>query len=370
MTPELVAVRSAVRAILAKFDTDYWRRQDEQRSFPEEFFQTMAEGHYLGTLIPETYGGSEAGPAVASVIIEEINRAGGDAVTINAQMSICGTLVRHGSEDQKTRYLPGIAAGTIRCLSVAATESGSGADMANLQSTARQDGDGWVLNAKKIFISLAEHTRLLLLLVNSERGPTLFLLDRDNIGDELELHPQPMIVNRMTTTLFIDELCVPQSAIVGQPGQGSSCLMGGFAPRRIFAAAEAIGNARFLLDVSLQHAKTRETFNRVIGRNQEVQYPLAQAYAKVEASDLMRWEALRVLDAGEDAGGRSALAKILSSEAAWETARAAMTTFGGWSLTSDLPIERKLRESTVFVFNNLLLGYVAERVLGLPKAIE
>jgi acyl-CoA dehydrogenase len=353
---------------MRRFDADYWRKQDEARSFPEEFFTTMGQAGYFGTLIPEADGGTDAGAAVASVVIEEINRSGGDAATINAQMAICGTLVRHGDDGQRQRYLPGIADGSVRCLSVAATENDSGADMSQLSSSARRDGSEWVLDAQKIFISMVEHTHLLLLLVSADDGPTLFLLDTREIGQGLEIHKQPMIVNRMTTTLFVDGLRVPDTARVGDPGKGLSCLMGGFAPRRIFAAAEAIGNARFLLDHSLEHAKSRQTFNRPIGQNQGVQYPLAQAYAKVEASDLMRWDALRVLAEGGDAGPRSALAKVLSSEAAWETARAAMTTFGGWALASDMPVERKLRESTVFVFNNMLLSYISQKVLGLPKA--
>jgi len=219
-----------------------------------------------------------------------------------------------------------------------------------------------------MFISMAEHTRLLLLLVSSEAGPTLFLVDVEEAKGHLEVRPMPMVVNRMTTSLFVDGLRVPDTARVGEPGEGLTCLMRGFALRRILAAAESIGNARFLLDKSLEQAKSRHTFNRPIGQNQGVQYPLAQAYAKVEAADLMRWDALRELRTGVDAGGRSALAKILASEAAWEMGRAALTAFGGWALASEMHIERKLRDCTVFVFNNMLLSYVSQRVLDLPKA--
>ncbi len=349
------------------YDPDYWLEIDKERSFPTQFFDTMGEAGYFGTMIPDEWGGTDAGPEAASIIVEEINRAGGDAAAINAQMSICGTIVRHGSHEQKL-LLPDIAAGKVRCLSVAATEADSGADMSSLQSSAVLDGDTWVLEAKKMFISMAEHTDLLLVLVTTDAGPTLFLLRTEEVANALEVRPLPMIVNRMTTTLFVDGARLPSSALIGAPGQGLDCLMGGFAPRRILAAAEAIGNARFMLDRSLEHAKERQTFNRPIGQNQGVQYPLALAYAKVEAADLMRADALRLLVKGKEAGARSALAKILSSEAAWETARAAMTTFGGWALTSEMHIERKLRESTVFVFNNMLLTYVAQRVLGLPKA--
>lgn len=362
-------VRSALRATIARFGPEYWRDLDAERAFPTELWETMAEAGYFGTLIPTIYGGVEAGVGVASVVIEEINRAGGDATTVNAQMAICGTLVRDGNDAQRQKYLPGVATGKIRFLSVAATEPDSGADMRTLESTAKRDGNDWILTAKKVLISLAEHTRMIILLVQCDEGPTCFLLDREEVGEHIELRPIELITNRMTTMLFIDELRVPDSARLGPLGEGLQCLMKGFAPRRVFAAAESIGNARFMLDRSLEHAKTRRTFNRFIGENQGVQYPLAQAFAKVEAADLMRWDCVRLIEgASPDAGGRSALAKVLASEAAWETARAALTTFGGWGLAAEYHIERKLRDTTVFVFNNLLLSYISQRVLGLPKA--
>lgn len=365
--PEIVEIRTQVRRLMQRFGVDYWRRIEAERAFPDDFFAAAGEQGYFGTLLPLEQGGSGAGPSAASVIIEEINRAGGDATAVNAQMAICGTLLRDGSEAQRA-YLPGVASGEIRCLGVAATEPDSGADMRTLKSSARRDGDDWIVDAQKVFISLAQQTRLILLLVQSADGPTLFLLDREEVGDRIELHPVDMVVNRLTTSLFIDGLRVPDSARIGAPGAGLTCLMKGFAPRRIFAAAECIGNARFLLDLSLEHAKQRVTFDRVIGSNQGVQYPLAQAYARVEAADLMRWDALRQLASGEDAGPRSAMAKLLASEAAWETGRAAMTAFGGWALASEVHVERKLRDSMVFVFNNMLWSYLAERGLGLPKA--
>ncbi len=253
--PEIAAVREQVQRWMRGFDRDYWRRIDAERAFPADFFASAAEQGYFGTLIPTQHAGTAAGPAVASVIIEEINRAGGDATTVNAQMAICGTILRDGSDEQRRSYLPGIASGAIRCLAVAATESDSGADMRALKSRARREGDHWILDAQKVFISLAEHTRLLLLLVDTDEGPTVFLLDRDEVGEAVELHPVEMVVNRLTTSLFIDGLRVADTARVGAVGQGLACLMKGFAPRRIYAAAECIGNARFLLDTSLAHAR-------------------------------------------------------------------------------------------------------------------
>lgn len=360
-------VRAALGPTLQRFGPDYWREQDAAKSFPTAFFDTIGEAGYFGTFIPEAYGGADAGARVASVLVEEINRAGGDASSVNAQMSICRTLVLHGTEEQKQRYLPAVASGEIRFLTVAATEPDSGANMDELSSTARRDGDDWVLNASKVLISFAEHTRLMILLARAEEGTTLFLLDLDDVRDRVEMHPIDLVAHRMTSSLFIDELRVPDRQRIGQVGEGLACLMRGFVIRRVLAASEAIGNARFLLDQSIEYAKTRKTFGQLIGVNQGIQYPLVQAYTRVEAADMIRWDVLDRVDEGQDAVVRSAMAKVLASEAAWETTRAALTTFGGWGLASEYHVERKLREGTVYVFNNLLMNLIADRGLGLPK---
>jgi acyl-CoA dehydrogenase len=360
-------VRAALGPALQRFGPDYWREQDAAKTFPIEFFDTIGEAGYFGTFIPEAYGGLDAGARVASVLVEEINRAGGDAASVNAQMAICRTLVLYGTEEQKQTYLPGVASGDIRFLTVAATEPDSGANMAELASTARRDGDDWVINASKVLISFAEHTRLMILLARADEGTTLFLLDLDELGDKVEMHPIDLVAHRMTSSLFIDDLRVRDSTRIGPVGEGLACLMKGFVIRRVLAASEAIGNARFLLDRSIEYAKTRKTFNQLIGVNQGIQYPLVQAYSKVEAADLMRWDVLDLVDRGEDAVPRSAMVKVLASEAAWETSRAALTTFGGWGLASEYHVERKLREGAVYVFNNLLMNLIADRALGLPK---
>lgn len=359
-------VRAAIRPTLERFGPDYWRDQDARKTFPKQFFETIGSLGYFGTFVPEPYGGVNAGAVVASTLVEEINRSGGDAACINAQMTICRTLVLHGSEEQKSRYLPGVASGAIRFLTVAATEPDSGANMTDLSSTARRDGDGWIIDAQKVLISFAEETRMVILLASAEEGATLFLLDLEEIGSQVEIHPIDLVANRLTATLFIDELRVRDSVRLGPAGQGLACLMQGFAIRRVLAASEAIGNGRFLLDRSIEYAKTRKTSDRLIGEHQGVQYPLVQAYSKVEAADLMRWDALARIERGDEANGRSALAKVLASEAAWETARAALTTFGGWGLAGDYHVERKLREGTVYVFNNLLMNLIANKVLELP----
>jgi len=360
-------VRAALGPALQRFGPDYWREQDAAKTFPTAFFDTIGEAGYFGTFIPEAYGGLDAGARVASVLVEEINRAGGDAASVNAQRAICRTLVLHGTEEQKQRYLPGVASGDIRFLTVAATEPDSGANMNELASSARRDGDDWLITASKVLISFAGHTRLLILLARAAEGTTLFLLDLDEVGDQVEMHPIDLVAHRMTASLFIDDLRLPDSARIGPVGEGLPCLMKGFVIRRVLAASEAIGNARFLLDRSIDYAKTRKTFDQLIGVNQGIQYPLVQAYAKVEAADLMRWDVLDLVERGEDAVPRSAMAKVLASEAAWETSRAALTTFGGWGLASEYHVERKLREGTVYVFNNLLMNLIADRALGLPK---
>lgn len=363
-------LRGSVRKLMSQFGPEYWAALDRDRGFPDAFFAAAGAAGLYGTMIPPEFGGEGAGAEAASVIIEEVNRAGGDATTINAQMSICGTLIRAGDTTQRA-LLPAIARGEVRCLTVAATEPDSGADMSAVQSSAVREGDGWRINAKKVLISLAEHTHLMMVLMKTEEGSTVFLLDRRDpeVDAAIEIRPIDMVTNRLTTVLFIDGLYVPDSARVGVVGQGLSALAQGFVHRRVFAAAECIGNARFMLDRALEHARDRQTFNRPIGQNQGIQYPLSSAYAKVEGADLMRWDALRASAAREPgAGGRSAMAKVLASEAAWETARAALTTYGGWGLSGEYHVERKLRDSMVYVFNNMLLSYISDNVLKLPKA--
>jgi acyl-CoA dehydrogenase len=364
----LPEVRRAIRRIMKEFGPEYWRALDRSRAFPSALVDKLSQAGYPGVLIPAKYDGVDLGPGVASAIVEEVNRAGGDASVINAQMALAGILVRDGTQAQRAKYLSAIATGKLRLLTVAATEPNSGADMSALQSTARRKGNGWSIDAQKVFASLAEYTDLLILLAKTDRGPTLFLLDLRKVKDQVEIRPIELLANRMTATIYVDGLRVSDAMRIGPVGKGVACLMKGFAVRRVLAAAESIGNARFFLDRSIEHAKTRNTFGRLIGQNQGVQYPLARAYANTEAADLMRWETIRLLERGEDALGRAALAKVLASEAAWEAGRAALTTFGGWGLAVEYDIERKLRDAAVFVFNNMLLTYVSEKVLGLPKA--
>jgi alkylation response protein AidB-like acyl-CoA dehydrogenase len=365
---DLTSVRAHMRKLAETWSADYWRARDRERSFPQEFFEAVGRAGYFGALIDEEHGGAAAGLGAASLLVEEINRAGGDAAAVNAQMTICGVIAREGSPAQR-QLLRQVANGELRMLSVAATEPDSGAEMANLSSRAVREGTHWRIDAQKVLISMAEHTEVLLLLAQAEAGPTLFLVDlRDpEQRGAVEVRPIDLMVNRMTTTVFVDQLRLPDSARIGAVGKGLGCLMKGFATRRIMAAAECIGNARFLLERAVEHAKVRKVGGTPLGAHQAVSHPLARAYSKVEAADLMRWDAIRQVEAGEDADGRSALAKLLASEAAWEAAQASLACFGGWGLAAEYHVERKLRESSVFVFNNLLYGAVATRVLGLPR---
>ncbi len=361
-------VRQQAQKLATAFSADYFRKQDHERRFPVELFDACGQAGLFGALIPVAYGGAGAGVETAGIVLETLNRGGADAAIVQAQMAICGTLTRDGSEEQKRRFLPDIASGKLRMLSVAATEPDSGAQMGELRSSARREGSNWIVSAQKVLISMAEHTDLMLLLARADEGATLFLIDVREHRDALQIHPIDMVAHRMTTTLFVDDLRLGDGARVGPAGGGVACLRKGFATRRVLAASECIGNGRFLLDRATAHAQTRRSGHTLIGACQGVQYPLAQAYAKIEAADLMRWDAIRRIDAGLDADERSALAKVLASEAAWEAARAAMTAFGGFGLTSEYHIERKLRECTVFVFNNLLWNLIAARGLHLPSA--
>ena len=362
------AVREHARRLAAHWGADYFRKCDHDRVFPEAFFEAAGRAGYFGALLEERDGGSGAGLGAASILIEEINRAGGDASTAGAQMSICGALARDGSSAQRA-LLADVASGRTRLLTVAATEPDSGAEMSSLSSTAQRDGADWIIDARKVLISFAEHTELLLVLTRAEAGPTLFLVDLRDPAQRsaVEVRPIELLVHRMTTTLFIERLRLPDSARVGEVGQGLRCLKKGFATRRILAAAECIGNARFLLDRAVEHAKTRSVGGALLGAHQAVSHPLAEAYAKVEAADLMRWDAIALAESGEDAEARSALAKVLASQAAWDTAQAALMCFGGWGLAAEYHVERKLRECSMFVFNNLLYSVLATRVLGLPE---
>jgi len=367
---QTAGLRREVREFLREELADMTPRERAHtwQGFDAGFSRKLGEKGWIGMTWPREYGGQERSVLERYVLLEELLAAGAPVAAHWIADRQSGTLLlRFGREDVRRRYLPAMARGELFCC-IGMSEPNSGSDLASIRTRATRVDGGWKVNGSKLWTTNADKAHLMIALVRTSEGPTLFLLELDEVRPHLEIRPIELIANRHTTTLFIDGLRVPDSARLGPVGGGLRCLMDGFPLRRVLAAAESLGNARFFLERSIEHARTRSTFGRLIGQNQGVQYPIAQVYGRIEAADLMRWDAVRLIEQGAEAGGRSALAKILASEAAWEAGRVALTTFGGWGLAGEYHVERKLRDAAVFVFNNMLLSYVAERVLGLPKA--
>nr|MBK7070406.1 acyl-CoA/acyl-ACP dehydrogenase [Deltaproteobacteria bacterium] len=361
------AIDTMARDLLRAFPPEYWRMTDEARAFPEACFQRAGELGAYGILLPEEHGGTHLGPRALARLIRALHAGGADASPLHAQAVMSGILIRAGASPRLMALLPALATGATRLLSVAATEPEAGLDFSTLATTAKRHDDGWRINGSKIYISFAEHSDWIIVLTRAEEGPTLFAVPRESEG--LELRPMRMITNRLTTLLFLDEVAVPDELRIGEPGKGLEILARGFVMRRILAACEAVGNARFVMDRAVEHARTRATFGRPIGANQGVQYPLAKAACKVYAAELAIEDSLATMERGDPAQAVSSMARLLAAEAAEEATRAAFTAFGGMALASEAHIERKLRENTVYGFDNLLLGLVAERYLGLPKSL-
>jgi acyl-CoA dehydrogenase len=374
-------IRASVRQLCARFDLDYWRRCDEERAYPEEFVRAMSVAGWLGVLIPEEYGGGGMGIAEAALILEEVNHAGGNSAACHAQMYTMGSLLRHGSEEQKRRYLPQIASGALRLQAFGVTEPDAGSDTTQIKTFARRTDSGYVVSGQKVFTSRYQHSDLLLLLARTTpqeevrkktEGLSLFLVDTHAAGDAIEAVPIATLFNHETNALFIRDLEVPRDALLGEEGHGFAYLLDGLNAERILIAAECIGDGRWFLDRAVAYANERMVFGRPIGQNQGVQFPLAKAHMAVEAADLMRLKAAAKFDAHEPCGAEANMAKYLASEASWEAGEAAMQTFGGYGFASEYHIERKWRETRLFrtapVANNLALAYVAEHVLGLPRS--
>lgn len=361
------AIDTLARELLRAFPPEYWRRIDEARDFPTACFERAGELGMYGVLLDESHGGTALGPRSLARLIRALHAGGADASPLHAQAVMSSILLRVPVSERLMALVPELATGATRLLSVAATEPDAGLDFSTISTTATRDGDGWKLNGRKIYISFAEHTDWMIVLTRSERGPTLFAVPRTCAG--LELRPMKMITNRMTSLLFFDDVTLPDALRVGEPGDGLKILAKGFVMRRILAACEAAGNARFVMERAVEHARTREVFGRAIGRNQGVQYPLAHAACKVYAAELAIDDALATMERGDDAQAVSSMARLLAAEAAEEATRAAFTAFGGMALATEAHLERKLRENTVYGFDNLLLGLVAERHLGLPKSL-
>jgi acyl-CoA dehydrogenase len=375
-------IRDAVRALVADFGDAYFRRIDAERAYPDEFVTALTRAGWLAAMIPEAYGGSGLGLAEASVVLEEINAGGGNAGACHGQMYNMGTLLRHGSPQQKRRWLPRIASGELRLQSMAVTEPGAGTDTPRITTAAvRRDGR-YVVNGQKAWTSRVLHSELMILLVRTTPlaqaarrgdGLTLLLVDlRDALGRGIEARPIANMVNHETHELFITDLEVPVENRIGDEGQGLRLLLDGLNAERTLIAAECIGDGRWFVRRAAAYAKERVVFERPIGRNQGVQFPIAEAHIEVEAADLMRWQACTRFDAGEPCGAEANMAKYLAAKASWQAADMCLQTHGGYGFAADYDIERKFRETRLYqvapVSTNLILAHVAEHVLGLPKS--
>ena len=375
-------LRQAVRAVLKDFSESYWRALDQERAYPEAFVQAMTAAGFLGALIPREYGGLGLGLAEASVILEEVNRCGGNAGTAHAQMYIMGTILRHGSAQQKREYLPKIARGELRLQAFGVTEPEAGTDTTRLRTTAMRRGDHYVVNGRKIFISRVQHSDLMLLLARTtpldrvtkrSQGLSVFLVDlRDAIGHGLTVTPIRTMLNNETNELCLHDLAIPASYLIGEEGQGFRYILDGMNAERILIAAECIGDGRWFVERATERAKEREVFGRPIGQNQGVQFPIARAHVHVEAADLMRFRVAALFDRDAPCGAEANMAKLLAADASWEAANVALQTYGGYGFAADYDVERKFRETRLYqvapISTNLILSYVAEHVLGLPRS--
>ncbi len=375
-------VRDAVTRLCADFPDAYWRDKDRDKAYPTEFVQALTDAGYLSVLIPEEYGGAGMDLAAACAVLEEIQRSGANGAACHAQMYIMGTLLRHGSEAQKQKYLPAIASGELRLQAFGVTEPSSGTDTTRIRTRAERDGDDYVVNGQKVFISRTEHSDLLLLLVRTTardeadkptRGMSVLLVDlREAVGNGLSIRPLETMLNHATTELFIDNLRVPAANLIGEEGQGFGYILDGMNAERILIAAECIGDARWFIDRASRYACEREVFGAPIGRNQGIQFPIARAYTQTEAAALMVDKACRMFDAGDPCGSEANMAKLLAADASWAAADMCLQAHGGYGFTVEYDIERKFRETRLYqvapISTNLILSNIATHVLGLPKS--
>ena len=375
-------IRDAVRALCADFPAEYHRRIDEARGYPEAFVEALTKAGWMAALIPEAYGGSGLGLTEASVIMEEINRSGGNSGACHGQMYNMNTLVRHGSEEQRRRYLPRIAAGELRLQSMGVTEPGAGTDTTKIKTTAIRRGDRYVINGQKVWISRVQHSDLMILLARTtpldqvakkSEGMSIFIVDlHEAVKKGLTVRPILNMVNHETNELFFDELEIPAENLIGEEGQGFKYIMTGLNAERALIAAECIGDGYWFIDKVTAYTKERVVFGRPIGQNQGVQFPIAESFIEVEAANLMRYEACRLYDAGEPCGAQANMAKYLAAKASWEAANACIQFHGGFGFAAEYDVERKFRETRLYqvapISTNLILSYVAEHILGLPRS--
>ncbi len=375
-------IRDAVRALCAQFPGEYHRRIDEERAYPEAFVEALTKAGWMAALIPEEYGGSGLGLTEASVIMEEINRSGGNSGACHGQMYNMNTLVRHGSEEQRRRYLPRIAAGELRLQSMGVTEPTTGTDTTRIKTRAEKKGDRYVINGQKVWISRVQHSDLMILLARTtpldqvrkkSEGMSIFIVDiKDAMAKGMTVRPIRNMVNHETNELFFDNLEIPEENLIGEEGQGFRYILTGLNAERALIAAECIGDGYWFIDKVCGYTRDRQVFGRPIAQNQGVQFPIAESFIEVEAANLMRFEACRLYDAGEPCGAQANMAKYLAAKASWEAANACLQFHGGFGFASEYDVERKFRETRLYqvapISTNLILAYVAEHVLDLPKS--
>ncbi len=375
-------IRDAIRSLCAEFPDEYHRRVDEQRAYPEAFVDALTKAGWLAALIPEEYGGSGLGLAEASVIMEEINRSGGNSGACHGQMYNMNTLIRHGSEEQRQRYLPKIATGELRLQSMAVTEPTTGTDTTQLKTTAVKKDGRWVVNGQKVWISRVQHSDLMILLARTtpladvkkkSDGMSIFIVDiREAMKKGMDVRPIANMVNHETNEIFFDELELPEENLIGEEGKGFRYILTGLNAERTLIAAECIGDGYWFTDRVTGYVNERRVFGRPIGQNQGVQFPIAEAFIEVEAANLMRFEACRLYDGNQDCGAQANMAKYLAAKASWEAANACLQFHGGFGFACEYDVERKFRETRLYqvapISTNLILSYVAEHVLGLPRS--
>lgn len=375
-------IRQGVRQLCARYPDEYWRQLDKQEAYPTEFVQAMTQSGYLAALIPEEYGGVGVGVLEASIILEEVHRSGGNAAACHAQMYIMGTLLRHGSQEQKSTLLPQIASGQLRLQAFGVSEPDAGTDTTSIRTTATRQGDGYRIRGQKIWTSRALHSDLMLLLARTtpkdqvakrSAGLSLFLLDlRQEKGNGLTIEPVEVMVNHQTTQVFFDDLFIPANSLIGTEGLGFRYILDGMNAERILIAAECIGDGYWFVDRATKYAQDRVVFDRPIGQNQGIQFPIARSYVNIKAADLMRYEAARLFDDSRPCGAEANMAKLLAADASWEAANVTMQTYGGFGFAREYDVERKFRETRLYqiapISTNLILSYIAQHVLGLPRS--
>ncbi len=381
LTQDQMQIQEEIRKVCHEYSDSYWREVDRKRDYPEAFVRKLTELGWLAALIPEEFGGSNLGITEASIILEEINRSGGNSTACHAQMYTMGTLLKHGSQEQKKRYLPKIARGELRLQAFAVTEPDAGSETTRIQTRAERKGDHYLIWGQKIFISRVRQSDLMLLLARTTpyddlkdktQGLSVFIVDLKEVEGKLEVKPLDLMINQHTNLLFFDGLKVPGKNLVGKEGMGFRYIIDGWNAERILVAAEAIGDGRWFIQRAAKYATEREVFGRAIGSNQGIQFPIAQAYSRIEAANLVRFLAATKFDRKEKCGAEANMAKLLASEASWEAANVCLNTHGGYGLSVDYDVERKFRETRLLtiapVSNNLVLSYLGQHVLGMPKS--